>query len=308
MKEIKVGQEWITRGGLNMTIISIEESNTSYPVWAKVTDGESHFSYTLAGKYYTDESNDIDNDLFELIEEEIVPSTKKPPSVFKVGQRWLTRDGRIATITSVDEDRHHHVLNYPIFAEMENEITGGTMGNSYTIDGCYYSNNATSEHAFDLMELIEEEVLVTQPYEATTTEEVVMANDFYSQKHLWTKLIEGGFVRSKSSEQVFGFHEGTIRVFNDIDAPEDFYVGMQFSYMDDWESYEFPVKAVWIPRKPTLCWVTDSEIANPAYSYDVEFICDYEDGLYINTDEGRTWKYATPLTMAEVATYLDECE
>lgn len=329
-KDIKVGQRWVTRDGRILLIEEVDRYNSDngpYPVWAIEEDKSNGYSYTLNGEYYADGQEATDDDLmYEYVEEpeeeskeEIVKSTTPPPSVFEVGQKWKTRNGSVATISSVSLDMD---LNYPVMALVETGSFPRTL--SYTTDGFYFSNDYHSHDPMDLLELILEDGLqegfggdpmevlvdlVTQLYEETVKEEpeAVEEDDFVNQEHLWTHLLSGGLVQSKDNKQVFGFDNGYVRVFTEKDKAEPFISTLNFTLMN-WAKYTFPEKEVWKPRKSTLCWVTDSETANHAYSYDVEFICDYEDGLYINTDEGRTWKYATPLTMAEVASYLDECE
>lgn len=299
IEKIKVGQKWLTRNGQTAEILAIDEG--TWPIYVKVNDYQ--YYYGVKGNF-SDAGIENERDLVTLVEE-------LEMKTIEVGQKWKTRDGvGVATIRSVSLDMR---LNYPIIAAVELvEMEAFPRILSYTTDGFYYSNDFHSHDPMDLLELILEDkvtALDTQFYgEIPEKEEskAVEEDAFISQEHLWAHLLSDGLIQSKDNKQVFGFDNGYIRAFIEKDKAESFVSTLNFTIIDHWTKYTFPEKEVWKPRKPTLCWVTDSEIANPCY--EVEFISDYDEELYINTDECRTWKYAIPLTIDEVAVYLDECE
>lgn len=135
--EIKVGQIWETRGGLEVVIV--EELFDNHPWRWKGDMGTGVLTaWTAEGKYWT--HGTYLTDLFKLIKEAEEPKMEQ----IKVGQVWETRDGRKATIIT-------EVPASPPW-RWKAEINGGSIA-AITETGRYSEDEETG---LDLVRLIPE--------------------------------------------------------------------------------------------------------------------------------------------------------
>lgn len=84
----------------------------------------------------------------------------------------------------------------------------------------------------------------------------------------------------------------------------DWYVNKSPSWAEDWE-YRVKPEPQWyddIPKHGMLCWVSDT-IVSPSSDYALRIISRRENNFFADKDFVE-WKFATPLTEAEIRQFL----
>jgi len=257
MKNFKVGQKWLTRGGDEMTITNTALSDaTTFPLAARAEGVSYDFTYTEEGLYFADSKDS--NDLITQVVDEFI-----------VGDTWL--DAKLVEITI-------------------NELNGGYLwGVDASGDRWCYRRDGTFCAA-------EEETSLSR----ALIKKLEVPLGFGSQEEIWNHLLDGGTIKEigRVKNHIYRFKDGYL---TDIENGQ--VSSLNFTIPKDWAKYE-----VWKPRKPTLCFVSDSVI-DDTNLMSIKVIIGHDEarGLYI-TQVGADWKYVRPLTLSEAREMLDECD
>lgn len=241
--KIEVGKKYRTRDGRVATVLRIRNDNT-FPFEIQIEGENAYDAFTEDGTYWPLRSKHR----FDLVEE--IPEGL----VFKVGKKYVQRNGDIVECTGVD------VVRYPTLPLVFKNISQKMSNTQRTTSGKYWADRTISQ-----CDVVEE-------YIEPVVQEPVL------KEHPCKALIEEHARQLASGEKAAGwwqwYHKGEEKSYTNyfswVDAPEDYRYEKTDKHPDN-APVQLPVPVKVRPYTDQTDWVvlsfTTPEDAKKALKY-----------------------------------------